>query len=89
MKLKIKETTEKEIEFELPYYVTSGVHSFRFDENQNCICVYIGSKDCFEIQKLSKDRTPEEWYFYPQITKEEFEAKFNEALKLIQDEIKN
>ena len=89
MKIKVKKTTETEIEVKLPHYTTSGVHSFRFDENQNCICVYIGSKNCFEIQKLPKEQTPEEWYLEKQITKEEFEAKFNEALKLIQDEINN
>ena len=89
MKIEVKVKKTIEIEVELPYYTTSGVHSFRFDENQNCICVYLSSKDCFEIQKLPKERTPEEWYLEKQITKEEFEAKFNEALKLIQDEINN
>ena len=89
MKIEIKETTEKitEIEVELPYYTTSGIHFFRFDENQNCICVLENSSCGFSISKYPKSQTPESWYLYQKITKEEFESKFNEVIKLLQNEI--
>jgi hypothetical protein len=89
MKLKIVEKTFKEIEIDLPYYTTNGLHFFKFDKNQDCICVSKTSVNGFVIQKHPKSQTPDEWYLFPQITKEEFEAKFNELLKIIQDEIKN
>lgn len=85
MKIEIKETTE--IEIELPYYTKSEIHFFRFDENQNCICVLENSSCGFSITKFPKSQTPESWYLYKEITKEEFEAKFNEVIKLLQNEI--
>lgn len=89
MKIEIKETTERitEIEIEFPYYTTSGSHFFRFDENQNCLYVFKNSSCGFNIQKLPKSQTPENWYLYQKTTKEEFEAKFNEVIKLLQNEI--
>ena len=89
MKIEIKETTEKitEIEIELPYYTTSGIHFFGFDENQNCISILEKSSCGFGIEKRPKSQTPESWYLYQEITKEEFEAKFNEVIKLLQNEI--
>ena len=89
MKLKIEEKTFKEIEIELPYYVSNGLHFFKFDKNQDCICVSKTSVNGFVIQKIPKSQTPDEWYLFPQITKEEFEAEYNKVLKIIQDEIKN
>ena len=89
MKIEIKETTEKitEIEIELPYYTKSDTYFFRFDENQNCLYVFGNSLCGFSITKLPKSQTPESWYLYQKITKEEFEAKFNEVIKLLQNEI--
>ena len=89
MKLKIVEKIIKEIEIELPYYVSNGLHFFKFDKNQDCICVSKTSVNGFVIQKIPKSQTPDEWYLFPQITKEEFEAEYNKVLKIIQDEIKN
>ena len=88
MKLKIAEETFKEIEIELPYYTTNGLHFFKFDKNQDCICVCKKYENGFIIEKHPKSQTPEQWYLLHQITKEEFDEKFNEVLKIIQDEIK-
>ena len=90
MKIEIKERTEIriEIEIELPYYTTSGIHFFRFDENQDSICVLESSSSGFNIEKRPKSQTPESWYLYQKTTKEEFEAKFNEVIELLQNEIK-
>ena len=93
MKIEIKEIKERteritEIKIELPYYTTSGIHFFRFDENQDSICVLENSSCGFSIEKRPKSQTPESWYLYQKTTKEEFEAKFNEVIKLLQNEIK-
>ena len=83
MKLKIEEKTFKEIEIELPHYTTNGIHFFKFDDNENCTSIYKSNSNEFEISKRTRKMTPDSWWLYPQTTEE----KFNEVLKIIQDEI--
>ena len=89
MKLKIKETTEKQIDIEFPYHTSNGLHFFKFDENENCTVVYKSkfNSNEFEISKRTKRLTPDDWWLCPQITKEEFDAEYNKVLELIQKKL--
>ena len=90
MKLKIAEETFKEIEIELPYYASDGITFVRADKELDgtaigLICHHFKAID---VAKAEKGRIFDSWLLYPKITKEEFDEKFNEVLKIIQDEIK-
>ena len=90
MKLKIAEETFKEIEIELPYYASDGITFVRADKELDgtaigLICHHFKAID---VSKVEKGRIMDSWLLYPKITKEEFDEKFNEVLKTIQDEIK-
>ena len=90
MKLKIAEETFKEIEIELPFYASDGITFVRADKEIDgtaigLICHHFKSID---VAKVEKGRIMDSWLLYPKITKEEFDEKFNEVLKLIQDEFK-
>ena len=90
MKLKIAEETFKEIEIELPFYASDGITFVRADKEIDgtaigLICHHFKSID---VAKAEKGRIINSWLLYPKITKEEFDEKFNEVLKIIQDEFK-
>ena len=90
MNLKIAEETFKEIEIELPFYGSDGITFVRADKEIDgtaigLICHHFKSID---VAKVEKGRIMNSWLLYPEITKEEFDEKFNEVLKTIQDEIK-
>lgn len=90
MKLKIAEETFKEIEIELPFYASDGITFVRADKEIDgtvigLICHHFKAID---VSKVEKGRIMNSWLLYPEITKEEFDEKFNEVLKTIQDEIK-
>ena len=90
MKLKIAEETFKEIEIELPFYASDGITFVRADKDIDgtaigLICHHFKSID---VSKIEKGRIMNSWLLYPEITKEEFDKKFNELLKIIQDEFK-
>ena len=90
MKLKIEEKIIKEIEIELPYYASDGITFVRADKDIDgtaigLICHHFKAID---VAKVEKGRIMDSWILYPKITKEEFDEKFNEVIKIIQDEIK-
>lgn len=92
MKLKIAEETIKEIEIEieLPFYGSDGITYVRADKEIDgtaigLICHHFKS---IVVSKVEKGRIMDSWLLFPKITKEEFDEKFNEVLKTIQDEFK-
>jgi len=88
MKIKVKKTTEKEIEFELPYYTKTISHMFKFIDEHTILVIHSGFEyKSFSIEKLDMD-IPETWLNSKKVTKEEFEKEYKKVLKLIQNEIK-
>ena len=89
MKLKIRETIEKEVEVEFPYYASNGSTFVRADEEDNGFahgvsCHYYPNSGHVE---LKIGIIPKEWLMYPHITPEGFNAKINEVLELIQKKL--
>ena len=90
MKLKIAEETFKEIEIELPFYASDGITYIRADKeiNGTAIGLICHHFEAIDVSKIEKGRIMNSWLLYPEITKEEFDEKFNEVLKIIQYEFK-
>ena len=87
MKLKIKETAEKKIDVEYPYYTKSNAHMFKFIDEHTIIVVHFGFEyKSFSIEKLDMD-IPKAWICDKKSTKEEFDAEYNKVLELIQKKL--
>ena len=91
MKLKINETIHTEIEVELPYYVSNSSTYIKAEKEEGGFIfgITFSNYSASGIIRIEKGIIPGSWLLFQQITKEEFDAKFNELLKIIQDEIKN
>ena len=89
MKLKIRETIEKEIEVVFPYYASDGSTFVRADEEYNGFArgVFCHHYPNSEHAELQIGTIPKEWLMYPHITPEGFNAKINEVLGLIQKKL--
>ena len=90
MKLKIVEKTFNEIEIEFPFYASDGITFVRADKELDGTAIGLTCHHfkAIDVAKVEKGRIMNSWLLYPEITKEEFDEKFNEVLKIIQDEIK-
>ena len=89
MKLKIKETIEKEFEVEFPYYASDGSTFVRADKEDNGFVhgIFCRHYTNSEHSELQIGTIPKEWLLFPHITPERFNDKINEVLELIQKEI--
>ena len=89
MKLKIRETIEKEIEVVFPYYASDGNTFIRAEREENgfangIFCHHYPNSEHVELQIGT---IPKEWLMYPHITPERFNTKINEVLGLIQKKL--
>ena len=89
MKLKIIQTTVKEVDIELPYHASDGNTFIRAEKEVNgfvhgIFCHHYPNSEKAEIQI---GIIPKEWLFYPEITVERFNTKINEVLGLIQKKL--
>ena len=89
MKLKIKETTEKQIDIELPYHASDGNTFIRAEREVNGFVhgIFCRNYTNSEHAELQIGTIPKEWLMYPHITPERFNAKINEVLGLIQKKL--
>ena len=77
MKLTIKETVEREIDIEFPYFVQDEIHTYCFISEIECIGIRNGeyTKAAIEHYRIY----PKSWLLFPPCTQEEFQKHYENA----------
>jgi hypothetical protein len=79
-KIKVSETTEREVEITLPYFAKSNSHFYKLFDNapyNGCIQIYTGAHPCLQEVHSGMAFRPEN----RECTEAEFEAAFEEVMQ--------